>query len=127
VQENADNIAAIIEAVRRIAARKIDVVLTVSPVPLSGTTEFASAVIADCLSKSTLRLACQQVLSRRPPGVFYWPSFEIVRWLGPHFGSLQPDVYGAHDGNTRHVSPWLVDIIVDLFLEHYAEQEGEEE
>ena len=120
VQENAENIRAIIAAVRRIAGRHTKVVLTVSPVPLSGTTEFASAVIADCISKSTLRLACQEVLAGRPHGVFYWPSFEIVRWLGPHFGSAHPDVYGASDGNTRHVSPWLVDIIVDLFLEHFT-------
>ena len=120
VEENADNIRRIIEAVRRIAGRPIKLVLTVSPVPLQGTTEFSSAVIADCISKSTLRLACQEVLAARPEGVFYWPSFEIVRWLGPHFGAAQPDVYGAHDGNTRHVSPWLVDIIVDLFLEHFA-------
>ena len=126
VQENADNIDAIIAAVRRIAGRQTKVVLTVSPVPLSGTTEFGSAVIADCISKSTLRLACQEVLGARRPGVFYWPSFEIVRWLGPHFGSAHPDVYGASDGNTRHVSPWLVDIIVDLFLEHFtAEAEAD--
>jgi hypothetical protein len=122
VQENADNIRSIIEAIRRIAGREVTVVLTVSPVPLSGTTEFTSAVIADCISKSTLRLACQQVLADGPEEVFYWPSFEIVRWLGAHFGGAHPDVYGAHDGNTRHVSPWLVDIIVDLFLEHYAPQ-----
>jgi hypothetical protein len=126
VEENADNIRHIIAAVRRIAGRKIKVVLTVSPVPLSGSSEFSSAVIADCISKSTLRLACQEVLAQRPWGVFYWPSFEIVRWLGPHFGAAQPDIYGAHDGNTRHVSPWLVDIIVDLFLEHFAAGEPAE-
>jgi hypothetical protein len=125
VDENADNIRAIIAAVQRMAGRKAKVVLTVSPVPLAGTTEFSSAVIADCISKSTLRLACQQVLEGRPEGVFYWPSFEIVRWLGPHFGSAQPDVYGASDGNTRHVSTWLVDVIVDLFLEHFAPEPDE--
>src|SRR5437763_280107 len=80
VDENVDNIRHIIAAVRRIAGDGAKVVLTVSPVPLSGTTEFSSAVIADCLSKSTLRLACQEVLSDGLEGVFYWPSFEIVRW-----------------------------------------------
>lgn len=126
VEENAENIRWLIEAVRRIAGRPVKVVLTVSPVPLSGTTEFGSAVIADCISKSTLRLACQEVLNGRPEGVFYWPSFEIVRWLGPHIGSAHPDVYGASDGNTRHVSEWLVDIIVDQFLEHFSAAEAAE-
>ena len=121
VGENVKNIRRIMASVQRIAGRPVKMVLTVSPVPLAGTTEFASAVIADCLSKSTLRLACQEVVSDQGlKDVFYWPSFEIVRWLGTHFGSAHPDVYGADDGNSRHVSAWLVDIIVDLFLEHFG-------
>ena len=123
VRENMKNIRRIIAMVRRIAGRQVKMVLTVSPVPLAGTTEFASAVIADCLSKSTLRLACQEVMADTSlPDVFYWPSFEIVRWLGPHFGGALPDVYGADDGNSRHVSAWLVDVIVDLFLEHFGQE-----
>ena len=107
--------------VRRIAGRQVKMVLTVSPVPLAGTTEFASAVIADCLSKSTLRLACHEVVtSEAAQGVVYWPSFEIVRWLGTHFGPSQPPVFGVEDGNMRHVSSWLIDVIIDMFLEHWS-------
>ena len=121
VAENAENVNAIIDIVRRMSRRDARVVLTVSPVPLGATTEFHSAAIADCISKSTLRLACHEVVSARAKeGVLYWPSFEIVRWFGPHYGHDQPRVYGDHDGHSRHVSPWLVDLIVDLFLEHFA-------
>ncbi len=103
------------------AKRPPKIVLTVSPVPISGTTEFGSAVVADCVSKSTLRVACHEVATfHQAEDVVYWPSFEIVRWLGPHYGPAHPLVYGADDDNTRHVSGWIVKIIIDLFLERFS-------
>ncbi len=115
----------VLDSLRRLAKRPPTIVLTVSPVPLSGTLEFHSAVVADCISKSTLRVACHEVMSvQEGTDVLYWPSFEIVRWLGTHFGPDQPHVYGAHDSNTRHVSEWMVTLIIDLFLEHYSVREA---
>ena len=126
VAENVENVHAIIDAVRRMSGRRTQVVLTVSPVPLGATTEFHSAAVADCISKSTLRLACHEVVgARAKDGVVYWPSFEIVRWFGPHFGPGFPPVYGNDDGHSRHVSAWLVDVVVDLFLEHHADRQAE--
>ena len=121
VAENIENIDAILDMAGRLSGPGGRTVLTVSPVPLSGTTEFDSAVIADCLSKSTLRLACHEVVTARADrGVIYWPSFEIVRWLGAHFGHNLPPVFGVEDGNMRHVSAWLIEIIIDQFLEHWS-------
>ena len=121
LEENARNLEIIIETIRRLCPNDPQIVLTVSPVPLAATAERESAVIADCLSKSTLRLACDQVMSGDTTGrLHYWPSFEVVRWLGPNFAGLQPPVYGAQDGKTRHVSPWIVDLIIDLFQETYS-------
>jgi hypothetical protein len=121
VAENVINIRRIIESLRRLSGRDPGIVLTVSPVPLSGTTELSSAIIADCISKSTLRLACHEVLTASPhPRVHYWPSFEIVRWIGPHLGPDHPPPFGDDDGNSRHVSAWLVETIIDLFLERHA-------
>jgi hypothetical protein len=121
VVENIRNLSLILDRIRRLAKRPPRIVLTVSPVPLTGTTEMGSAVIADCVSKSTLRVACHEVVSQpENQDVLYWPSFEIVRWLGPHFGPEHPLVYGADDDNTRHVSAWVVAMIIDLFLEKHA-------
>ncbi len=123
VAENVENIGRIIDSVRRLAGPEARIVLTVSPVPMSGTTEFDSAVTADCISKSTLRVACHEVISAQTgDSVIYWPSFEIVRWLGPHFGPEVRRVYGADDGNPRHVSEWWVDLILKQFLEFHAEE-----
>ena len=121
VAENLENLQVVIDSLRRLAKPPANIVITVSPVPLSGTTEFHSAVVADCISKSTLRVACHELMRQQGAGdVLYWPSFEIVRWLGTHFGPDQPHVYGAADSNTRHVSEWMVKLIIDLFLDHYS-------
>lgn len=120
VAENVDNLREVIGAVRRISRREPTFVVTVSPVPLAGTTEMDSAVVADCVSKSILRVACHEVVAAAGPKVVYWPSFEMVRWLGAHLDHDQPAAYGEDDDNSRHVSRWLVDLIVELFLEEHA-------
>ena len=112
VTENVTNLLAIVSAIRtlNISAR---IFLTLSPVPLRGSFEFESAVTADCLSKSVLRVATQEVLTKKPERVYYWPSFEIVRWMGAHAGPT----YGEDDNSTLHVNEDLVSMIVDLFIE----------
>lgn len=120
VSENVENIQAIRDSLARLCPRRPKLVMTVSPVSLAGTTEFESAVEADCISKSTLRLACHEAISARPEGVVYWPSFEMVRWLGAHYGREHPPAFGEDDGNSHHVSQWLVDMIIELFLQHHG-------
>ncbi len=125
VAENIRNLEMVLDSLRRMAKRPPTIVLTVSPVPLSGTSEMHSAVIADCVSKSTLRVACHEVMTlQNAPDLIYWPSFEIVRWMGNHLGPHQPNVYGDDDGNTRHVSNWVVKLIMDLFIERYSIKEA---
>ena len=121
VAENVENIRFIMDAIAGLTKRSPKFVLTLSPVPLGGTTERDSAVMADCVSKSTLRVAAEQICTEETGhNVVYWPSFEIVRWLAPHFGPEAPRAFGAEDGNTRHVSDWLVYRIIKLFLEHHS-------
>ncbi len=123
VDENVTNIREIIASVRRLSKRSPKIVLTVSPVPLAGTTEYRSAVTADCVSKSTLRVAADTILREQDGDrIMYWPSFEIVRWCGPYYGRENPPVFGDNDGKTRHVSPWIIDMIIELFLERHSGQ-----
>jgi hypothetical protein len=117
VQENVDNIRRVIEVVRGMSERDPRFVLTVSPVPLAATSEYGSPVIADCVSKSTLRVACEEVMRSAGDRVHYWPSFEIVRWLGP---LMQRPAYAEDDENTRHVSNWLVELIIKNFVEWHS-------
>lgn len=111
---NAENLRAVLAILDTLApdARKV---ITVSPVPLEGTLEFPSVVVADCVSKSVLRAAVHEVQAT-DPSLLYFPSFEIVRWLSTY---ATMDVFGAEDGDSRHVSDWVVDFITQSFMDLY--------
>jgi hypothetical protein len=112
---NADALAEVVNTLRSINPH-IAIVLTVSPVPLNSVAGGGSAVLADCVSKSTLRVVADDFMRLGIEGVYYWPSFEIVRWLGAHIGP----VYGADDDLHRHVNLSMIDLIVKLFLKYYS-------
>jgi hypothetical protein len=108
--ENVSDISSVMKLVARMAPQAKRVV-TVSPVPLVATSELTSATVADCTSKSILRAAVHETVCL-DSSIIYFPSFEIVKWLACH-STL--GVYGADDGNSRHVSNWVVSMIVDIF------------
>lgn len=112
VAENVENLLYIVDRLTALNPR-IKIVLSVSPVPLQATLELNSAVVADCVSKSTLRVAAHEVLKEGRPNVIYWPSFEMVRWLGAHRGP----VFGNDDGSSNHVDFSVIDAIIDAFVE----------
>ncbi|WP_109095181.1 GSCFA domain-containing protein [Azospirillum sp. TSH64] len=112
VDENVQNIMEIIRLIR-IINPDVKIVLTLSPIPLLVSFERASAVLADCVSKSILRVAVHEVMKKNLQNVYYWPSFEVVRWIYPHIGQ----VYGNDDGVSRHVSSEVISSIIDVFLE----------
>lgn len=116
VQENVANLQRIDQI---IAGLNPDVrfVLTLSPVPLKATFGHGSAIVADCLSKSTLRVAAQEFLASTELSSFYWPSFEMVRWFG---GYAPYPVFGKEDGNPRHVNADLVDDILTCFIDRFG-------
>lgn len=118
VDENYQNLYKIVSHVRD-KNPNCKFVFTLSPVPLAATLESRSAMEADCLSKATLRVAVEQLVQNVPDCV-YWPSFEIVRWLGTYV----PGMYGEEDGSPRHVSERVVRLIVRAFLQVYGTSPG---
>lgn len=93
----------------------LPVILTLSPVPMHNSPGHPSPVIQDCISKSTIRTAIAMTMEEQIPDVYYWPSFEIVRWLGGHAGPF----FGIEGQDHRHVAPSCVKLITDLFIERY--------
>jgi tetratricopeptide (TPR) repeat protein len=112
VAENKENLLHILSRIREYCPNAT-VFLTLSPVPLTVTFEYDSAITADCVSKPVLRAAIDEVMRERVPNVCYWPAFEAVRWIGAYHG----DVYGEDDGSTRHVSDRVVRGITARFVE----------
>lgn len=116
VKENVDNVLYLIDFVRSISPR-IKLVVTVSPVPLIASFEFESAVQADCLSKSTMRLVAHEVVNNSNiENILYWPSFEVFRWAG----SNASDYYAADDGAAWHVSEDKVGGTIKAFVDMFS-------
>jgi tetratricopeptide (TPR) repeat protein len=116
VQDNVANVLDLIAFVRSIAP-KIRIVVTVSPVPMMASFECESAVQADCLSKSTMRLVAHEVVNNsKLSNIFYWPSFEVFRWAG----SNASDYYAADDGAAWHVSEEKVAGTIRAFVEMFS-------
>jgi hypothetical protein len=80
-----------------------------------------SCMTADCVSKSVLRVALDQVMGDGREGVYYWPSYEVVRWAGAH---LAWPAYGLHNRKPRDVSKRIVAEIIDAFVEAYYTPEA---
>lgn len=116
VKENVDNVLYLINFIRSIAP-DIKVVVTVSPVPLLASFEYESAVQADCLSKSTMRLVAHEVVNNSSlSNILYWPSFEVFRWAA----SNASDYFAADDGAAWHVSEEKVAGTVRAFVDMFS-------
>jgi len=113
-EENTENLAYIIKLLHGLRPN-LPVVITLSPIPLRATFEDVSCFVADCVSKSTLRVAIDNLMQNGHPNVMYWPSFEIVRWMGGH---VDMSMFGE-DGNTRHVNRQTVKLILESFIRYY--------
>lgn len=75
VDEVVDDVRVFVEEVRH-ANPRMKMILTVSPVPLAATAEPRHVLAATTYSKAVLRVAAEQLAGM--PGVYYFPSYEIV-------------------------------------------------
>jgi hypothetical protein len=94
----------------------INIVLTISPIPLEWSTTHESPFAADCVSKSLLRVAVEDILNEKLENIYYWPSFEMIRWLGGHIGPF----FGVGGEDNRHIFQDTLDLIMEIFLEKYC-------
>lgn len=87
---------------------KIEVILTVSPVPLTATATGQHVIQATTYSKSTLRVAAQETANKYE-NVDYFPSYEIITC--PIFRSC------FFESNLRSVTPRGVETVMSVFFE----------
>lgn len=121
-QETCEAIAACIAGVRSVTSAPI--VITLSPVPVDSVIGLAgtarSAIEVDCISKSRLRSALDEItpaLRLEQGPIHYFPSFEIVRWIAP---MLSAPAFGLEDAAARHVSAPILAAVCGLFLDRFV-------
>jgi hypothetical protein len=90
---------------------KIQIILTVSPVPLIATAEHRHVLVSTVYSKSVLRAAAGRLESHYP-FVSYFPSFEIIT------GQQAGNSFFASDRRTVLESG--VEAVMRIFMKHYC-------
>ena len=90
---------------------KAKIIITVSPVPLFATFRMdVDAVIANTLSKSTLRVAAEY-FSQSYENVYYFPSYEIVTQGIP----------SPYEEDNRHVTKDTINKVMEVFESQFIE------
>ena len=103
----------IVELIKTYAGADKTVIFTLSPVPLNATFTDRPTIVSDCVSKSILRVSLDQFFNEnKHNNIHYWPSFEMVRWVGAHTDI--PTLF--EDNTTRHVNNDIVKIIIENFV-----------
>jgi GSCFA family len=100
------------------------IIITLSPVPIDSAIGVVNplnygAIELDCISKSILRAALGQFMASKVAdhGIYYFPSFEIVRWVAPN---LSMPVFGNEDASSRHVSDVVLNGVYAFFLSRFC-------
>ena len=83
------------------------IVFTVSPIPLDRTFTSDDIMVANCISKSTLRAAVGEVTSISR-NIHYFPSYEYAMSVGINF---------CEERDRRHPKKEHTDYIVNSFIE----------
>jgi hypothetical protein len=109
VLDVADAFPLLDEAIGTIVSRGIKVLLTVSPVPLQASLGGGDAVVANCYSKSVLRV-CAQELYMKYPLVDYFPSYEIAMSGG--LSSFAPDQVHVRDTIVGQITEYMLLVYV---------------
>lgn len=96
----------------------LGIIISVSPEPIKSTMESKSCLSVDCVSKSTLRVAADLLVSQERQGVYYWPYFESTRWLT---GYLDCAAFGKQDNSVTSVNEDISIKLAEVFADYFVE------
>ena len=108
--ENLSNLERIHGLLRQFGHQDVQIVVTVSPVPLQATFSGEDVVIANTYSKSLLRAVAHEWAAAHK-NVHYFPSYEIVQ---------NSDRSLTWEEDMRHVKGKVVQHIMSLFVRNYC-------
>lgn len=98
----------------------LSIVYTLSPIPIDNVLGvvgvFPGSVEVDCASKSTLRAAIGELIPTWE-NAYYFPSYEIVRWLGC---MRNAPAFGEETSSARLVSESLLTSIYAMFIRRHG-------
>ncbi len=107
--ENLNNLEAVYDTLTRFGHPNLQLVVTVSPVPLMATFTDRDIVVANTYSKSTLRTAADEFASQHD-NVHYFPSYEAA---------MNTRQENAWEEDGRHIKGKMTQAIMGLFAGTY--------
>jgi hypothetical protein len=107
--QNLSNLERVHTVLSQFGHADVQIVVTVSPVPLMATFSGEDVVLANTYSKSLLRTVAQEWAAAHK-NVHYFPSYEIVQ---------NSDRVVTWEEDLRHVKGEVANHIMRLFLRHY--------
>ena len=120
INVNVRNINEIISIISRIRPNA-KIIATLSPVPMDGGLNLHTSIVeADCISKSIGRVSLAIVedkLRESNTNFFYFPAFEIVRWVGCNQNF---PLFGGSDHLSRHVTETVIKNVMETFTEFFC-------
>ena len=110
VEENFENISRVYQIIRE-HNKYSKIIFTLSPVPLKATFRAMSATVANSVSKSILRVALDELLSKfsSDDSLHYFPSYELIT-------DCLPKPFGE---DRRYIKKETINFVMELFARHY--------
>lgn len=110
VKENFDNLLYVIQLIRK-HVKDSSIIFTLSPVPLKATFRDVSCTVANTVSKSILRVALEDVLSKfsNDENIYYFPAYELITDFLPK----------PFETDRRYIGGDTVNFVMTLFANHY--------
>ena len=109
VEENTNNLKNICLLIKK-HLPKAKIIFTLSPVPLMATLRSQSCITANSISKSILRVALDNVITRNYDNTYYFPAYEITK-------EYFVDPFGE---DNRHLKDQYIKKIMEIFLKYYC-------
>ncbi len=109
VEENTNNLQNICLLINK-HLPKAKIIFTLSPVPLMATFRSQSCITANSISKSILRVALDNVITKNYDNTYYFPAYEITK-------EYFVDPFGE---DNRHLKDQYIKKIMEIFLKYYC-------
>jgi|TARA_B100001964_G_C14131573_1_gene553142 hypothetical protein len=109
VEENTNNLQNICLLIKK-HLPKAKIIFTLSPVPLMATFRSQSCITANSISKSILRVALDNVITKNYDNTYYFPAYEITK-------EYFVDPFGE---DNRHLKDQYIKKIMEIFLKYYC-------
>jgi hypothetical protein len=103
-----ESIAELIKLIQGVNS-KVNIFITVSPIPLRGVLDRRDPITANIASKAALRTAIEELIIEKKFSFTYLPIYDSIIGLSPY---MNTPTFGTDDGESRHLNGFVINSIM---------------